>query len=190
MLNRKFILLIVAAVALCQPSLAQFNRPQEIKSCSADASTAYDGVTYQNIPLGISFSKFKALAGAGHHAISTNREVEENGVQFAYSSSDDWSIGAFKWRPTFCFVDDSGVYRLSTIRGQIKDFIVYKGIVETLDNKYGTHAVRNNKFVWKVGQRNETAVMLEDSLPGWFYFHEVSLLRLGLERKQQKSPGL
>lgn len=190
MTNRKFILLIVAAVALCQPSLAQGNLPQEIKSCSADASTAYDGVTYQNLQLGISFSRFKTLATAGHHAILPNREIEENGVQFAYQSSNEWTIGAFKWRPTFCFIDDSGVYRLSTIRGPIKDFATYKGIVETLDNKYGTHTVRNNKLVWKVGQRSETAVMLEDSLPGWLYFHEVSLLRLGLARKQQKSPGL
>lgn len=192
MTKKKFIsCLFVTISLLCgQSVLAQLSCPQENKSCPADSANGYDGVTYQNIPLGISFAKFKALALAGHHILLPNRVLEENGVQIVYKASDEWPLGAFKWKPDFCFVEDNGVYRLSTIRGTIKDFEVYKGIIEVLHNKYGNHRVRDSQMVWKIGLRNETAAMLDGVLPGWLYFHDVNLLKLGLARKQRNSPGL
>jgi hypothetical protein len=184
------LLVLLSVSAACPIAFAQFNLPQEVKGCPADTSSIYDGVTYQNIPLGISFSKFKTLVNAGHHALVPKREIEEAGVQFVYKAADEWQVGSFKWTPAFCFVEDNGVYRLSTIRGTIKDFPAFKTVIATLDQKYRKHSVEKNHFVWKVGRHNNTAVILEDSLPGWLYFHDVNLLELGMAKRQANTPGL
>jgi hypothetical protein len=164
--------------------------PQETKECSADSVIDYDGVTFQNIPLGISFKKFRTLCSASLHELQPAREIEEDGVQVVYKASGPWPIGKYKWTPSFCFVEDKGVYRLTSIRGTINDFEAFKGVTEALDNKYGKHSFRNQQLVWKIGSINETAVMMDDSLPAWLYFHDVSLLKLGLAKRQRNAPGL
>lgn len=184
--------LLVLSLLIINPQVvsSQNSSPQEIKTSSAESVMGYDGVTYQNVSLGISFSKFKSLANASHHNLLPNREIEEDGVQIVYKAADEWSLGSFKWKPSFCFIEEDGVYRLATIRGTISDFATYKNVISVLDSKYGTHSVRAEKLLWKIGRRTETAVMLEDSLPGWLYFHDISLLKLGLEKKRNSTPGL
>lgn len=189
-IGRTLVAVAIITATCSNRATAEFKQPQETSSCSFDKDDKYDGITYQNIRIGVSFAELKRLMDDSHHALLAKKRSEYAG-EWIYDSADDWQISNItNWRPSFWFIEDKGVYRLWQIKGKVSsDFKIMKRIMDTLTAKYGRPVSRDaNAPVWESGSAHKTFADL-NLVNSELSFFDLDLLRVGVQQKKYRAPN-